>query len=451
MQYLLVMVLSGTTMTILIQLVRLLLKKKLCARAYYLLAKTAVLYYRVPLPFLKSWYRDLIPTAVWERRMGMDRISLTWTNFTVNAHGVLHYNNFAVIQTVLVIAWFAGAGVKLVKKLSDYGKIVRWYSEYAEREMTEQERSFSESLRKKYGIRRRIAFLQARPSDPTYTFGVLRPIIICGKEVGSREAAFLADHEMVHIRRLDVLWKILMNAAELLHWWNPFMKSLKKDFDIFCECSCDEVVLRDRTEAEGRAYMRLMIEETQSVDPAANQEKKPTVGWETGFGNQRNEIRERVENLMMKNKWKRLATGALAAALIFGNSMTVFAYQDGVSVVMPEGASQEDVEFTLDNNFTEFLPDASDIVPEDEVSQEITLLYEKEFVDGEGNVYPIPEDDGVEPHCNHYYVSGEARDHHPYSDGSCEMRFYNAERCVRCGQMIYHELTGTRTWVTCPH
>lgn len=77
MEYLLVMVLSGTTMTVMYLLLRRLLKKKLCAKAYYFLAKVAVLYYLIPLPFLKSWYRDMVPTAVLERRMGLDRISLT--------------------------------------------------------------------------------------------------------------------------------------------------------------------------------------------------------------------------------------------------------------------------------------------------------------------------------------------------------------------------------------
>lgn len=459
MEYLLVMALSGTTMTVMYLLLRRLLKKKLCAKAYYFLAKVAVLYYLIPLPFLKSWYRDMVPTAVLERRMGLDRISLTWTNVAVHAHGNLHVNSYAVIQTALAVVWFLGACVRLAKRLVRYREVVRWYSGYAKKTMTERERSFAESLRKKYGIRRRVSFIQARDGDPTFTFGVLRPIIICGKEAGSREAEFLAGHEMVHIRRLDVFWKIFMEAAALLHWWNPFMKKLGEDFDIVCECSCDEVTLRNRTEDEGKAYMRLMIEEARNGERDKEQDKKdkktksPAVVWKAGFGGHTNEIRERVENLKMKKKWNRLATGALVAALILGNSMTVFAYRDGYSMVMPEEATKEDVEFVLDNDFTEFVPDGmgEEVMQDDEMEQVIEFLYEKEFVDEEGNVYPVPEDEGVEPYCNHSYVSGELKDHHPYSDGSCEVRVYSAERCVRCGQVIYHDLLRSIIYNPCPH
>lgn len=459
MEYLLVMVLSGTTMTVMYLLLRRLLKKKLCANAYYFLAKAAVLYYLIPLPFLKSWYRDMVPTAVLERRMGLDRISLTWTNVAVHAHGNLHVNSYAVIQTALAVVWFLGACVRLAKRLVRYREVVRWYSGYAKKTMTEKERSFAESLRKNYGVRRRVSFIQARNGDPTFTFGVLRPVIICGKEAGSREAEFLAGHEMVHIRRLDVFWKILMEAAALLHWWNPFMKKLSEDFDIVCECSCDEVTLRNRTEDEGKAYMRLMIEEARNGERDKEQDKKdkktksPAVVWKAGFGGHTNEIRERVENLKMKKKWNRLATGALVAALILGNSMTVFAYRDGFSETLPEDVTQEEIEFILDNDFTEFLPDGmgEETMQNDEIEQVIELLYEKEFVDEEGNVYPVPENEGVEPYCNHSYVSGQLKDHHPYSDGSCEVRIYNAERCVRCGHVIRGDWINTITYAVCPH
>lgn len=459
MEYLLVMALSGTTMTVMYLLLRRLLKKKLCAKAYYFLAKVAVLYYLIPLPFLKSWYRDMVPTAVLERRMGLDRISLTWTNVAVHAHGNLHVNSYAVIQTALAVVWFLGACVRLAKRLVRYREVVRWYSGYAKKTMTEKERSFAESLRKNYGVRRRVSFIQARNGDPTFTFGVLRPIIICGKEAGSREAEFLADHEMVHIRRLDVFWKILMEAAALLHWWNPFMKKLSEDFDIVCECSCDEVTLRDRTEDEGKAYMRLMIEEARNGERDKEQDKKdkktksPAVVWKAGFGGHTNEIRERVENLKMKKKWNRLATGALVAALILGNSMTVFAYRDGYSEVLPEDVTQEEIEFVLDNDLAEFVPSGSDgeVLQNSDMGQVIELLYEKEFVDEEGNVYPVSEEEGVEPYCNHSYVSGELREHHPYSDGSCEVRIYKSQRCVRCGQVIRGDLISRTIYTVCPH
>ena len=70
MEYLLVMSLSGSMMTGVYLLVRGLLKKKICARFYDLLARVAILYYLVPLPYLKKYYaaalRHLLPERALE-------------------------------------------------------------------------------------------------------------------------------------------------------------------------------------------------------------------------------------------------------------------------------------------------------------------------------------------------------------------------------------------------
>ncbi len=71
MEYLLVMSLSGSTMTGIYLLLRYLFKGKISARLYYLLAKVAVIYYLIPLPFLKGWYKGGVkPAFAWKTDVG---------------------------------------------------------------------------------------------------------------------------------------------------------------------------------------------------------------------------------------------------------------------------------------------------------------------------------------------------------------------------------------------
>lgn len=448
MEYLLVMAFSGSTMTCLYLLARRLSRERLCARTYYLLAKAAVLYYLIPLPFLKSWYKDVVPTSIWENRREPARIPLILTKHTVLASGDLHVNTYAVIQMAAAIIWLLGACVLLTKRLIAYLRITRQFAGYAEVKMTDREKAFVDSLRKEYGVRRRVSFIPTRDGEPTFTFGILRPLIICGRETESREAELLARHEMVHIRRLDVLWKILMEFTTFLHWWNPFMWKLYRDFEVVCECSCDEAVMRGETEGEVKEYLRLLIEEAR--------EKKPEgvlVRWKSGFGGSTAYIRERMDNLMRKNKWNRLATGVLVATLIFANSMTVFAYRDGVSEIMPEDASQEEIEDTLNYDTVVFASGEAEmeLLEDYNLKPEIEFLYESQFTDGEGNVYPIYDDEGISTYCNHVYDSGTAQYHLKLSGGGCRVDEYYADRCVKCGQIIRGDLISTTTWVKCPH
>lgn len=155
---------------------------------------------------------------------------------------------------------------------------------------------------------------------------------------------------------------------------------------------------------------------------------------------------------MRKNKWNRFATGTLVAALVFANSMTAFAYRDGYNVIMTEDASHEQIEKVVESDAVEFTFDEVEgemLSGLDE--QEIdVILYDRQFVDEEGNIYPVPE---TEPQwgCDHDYVSGKEKFHNSHSDGSCEVIVYKAERCSKCGTVKLGELISSHYYAVCPH
>lgn len=448
MEYLFVMTLSGTTLTCLFLLLRSIVKERLCASVYCLLAKAAVLYYLIPLPFIKSWYREVIPAANWESRMATKRKPLTWTNYLVHVDGDFHANHFADVQTVAVGIWVTGACLLMIWKLVNYLRNARRLAVYAKIGMNEQEKALVDRLRKEYGVKRQVSLLQARDGDPSITFGIVRPVIICAEKADSQETELLARHEMVHIKRLDVLWKMIAQFAIFLHWWNPFVWKLRKKLDHVCECACDSTVVQDRTEDETKIYLILLIDEAGDEKP-----KKPMIRWNAGFGSNTKYVRERMRNIMNHKKWNRLATGALAAVLIMANSITALAYRDPLSVTVSESTTQEEIDWTLEDDVFEFVPDMEDAesVDENVLMQDIEMLYEHEFIDEEGNVYPVLEDDGISPHCNHVYVSGKERLHHPYSDGGCEVREYQSQMCAKCSHVIRGDWINTYTWAICPH
>lgn len=448
MEYLLVMALSGSTMTCVYLLVHRIVRERLSARAYYLLARAAVLYYLIPLPFLKDWYREVVPSAMWERRMATDRIPLTWTNYAVHADGDFHVNIFAGAQAAATVVWLAGAGFLIVRKVIEYLRATRHYAVYAEATMTEQQKEFIAGLKKEYGVKRKVSLLQARDDDPTFTFGIYRPVIICARDTNSREAELLVRHEMIHIKRLDVLWKVLMEFVIFLHWWNVFAWILRRRLEDISECACDEMVVRGKTDEEADEYTLLLIEEMEKEEM-----KKLSARWKAGFNSSAKQISERMDNLMRRNKWNRFAAGALTVALIMANSMTVFAYQDTFHETITEDVSQEEIDYLLENDSFEFeWEETENAATQDaELAAQIEILYDKQFVDEDGNIYPMIGEEDITPYCNHIFKPGTAREHHSFSDGSCEVKEYDAERCIKCGWVIRGDWINTITYAKCPH
>ena len=174
MEYLLVMSLSGSAMTGIYLLLRFLLRKRVCARLYDLLARAAILYYLIPLPYLKKYYVAALRVFCPEKALEISRVPLTWRNHVVHAEGSMHVNIFAILQTTAAVVWISGICLLMAKQVAEYLMLVRFAAKYADRAMTPEQRAFLGGLKEQYGIRRRVFLYEAPDKEYTMTFGWMR-------------------------------------------------------------------------------------------------------------------------------------------------------------------------------------------------------------------------------------------------------------------------------------
>jgi hypothetical protein len=106
-------------------------------------------------------------------------------------------------------------------------------------------------------------YISSNLSSPM-TYGIVFPKIIVPQEIITGldciELKFIFLHELVHIKRYDVLFNILGMLVCILHWFNPlvwyvFFRS-KKD----CELACDESVLKYLKKHEYHTYGLTLIQ-----------------------------------------------------------------------------------------------------------------------------------------------------------------------------------------------
>ena len=156
------------------------------------------------------------------------------------------------------------------------------------------------------------------------TYGVINPVIILPKSLpaDSEEMRFALAHELVHIRRFDVLLKVVLTAAACVHWFNPLAWAMLSLAGRDIELSCDEAVLEQLgCKREDYAMALIRLEERRSIPTGA------------AFG--RNAVRERIEAIM-KFKKTTLAGIIFSACLIAGTS-------SAFATVNSENSTQEAV------------------------------------------------------------------------------------------------------------
>lgn len=139
------------------------------------------------------------------------------------------------------------------------------------------------------------------------TYGILRPVILLPKDMDLSEegAAYALEHEYVHARRLDALWKLLLALTLAVHWFNPFVWLMWFLANRDLELSCDEEVLRRFGTDQRGDYARalLVMEEKRALLPSLH----------SGFG--AGTTKERILAIM-KYKKATVLSIALAAALV---------------------------------------------------------------------------------------------------------------------------------------
>lgn len=138
--------------------------------------------------------------------------------------------------------------------------------------------------------------------------GVLRPRIILPLEFDpdSAEGRMILEHENVHRRRLDNLWRALAVGAACVHWFNPFVWVMLRMFIKDMELSCDEAVLRGErySSDECRDYAAALLRFAEG---------KRFLGT-SAFG--RSGIRARIMNVQNYKKMTAIGTAASAAFLL---------------------------------------------------------------------------------------------------------------------------------------
>lgn len=168
-------------------------------------------------------------------------------------------------------------------------------------------------------IPNRVKFLVSDRISTPLTIGVLSPKIIFPKIFKLSDCTkikYVLTHELIHIKRLDNLWKIIIFIVVSVHWFNPFVWIMYGLFNRDVELSCDEKVVTLLGETTKKEYVMTL------VDLAEKQHQWSSIS--NGFG--KNAIQERVVAIMKFKKATCISIGC--TVFLLAGAITVFAQND---------------------------------------------------------------------------------------------------------------------------
>ena len=214
---------------------------------------------------------------------------------------------------VLTGIWLAGAAFVL---LWQWGSWMVWRRRAVGRAMPASLdwQTAQETAAQAVPLRRVPRLLASDAVRGPVTAGVLCPFLLVPRSVPApADAALMLTHELTHLRRHDLAFKLLLAVVCGLHWYNPAVWLLARRAGRDIENACDEQVVAGQGSAFRAAYSDALLH-------AARMGRTPVLT--TGFALSRRDWAERLRLLWDLTPKRRgrgpLVCLALAAVLAGG-------------------------------------------------------------------------------------------------------------------------------------
>jgi bla regulator protein BlaR1 len=213
------------------------------------------------------------------------------------------------INTILSIVWLLGVAAFLLYHFTGYilfRRAVRRYSRPVENPRTlEIWREVTTEMK----IRRGIRLLSCRKVQSPMMTGFFHPVLLLpDTDYSDAELNMALKHELVHYRRRDIWYKLLMVCANAVHWFNPLVYLMVTASNRDVEMSCDSAVIQGADAAVRKEYSETIL----LVIHKGNQRQ---TAFSTYFYEGKKTMKERFENIFDTSK-KRKGIIALCAIII---------------------------------------------------------------------------------------------------------------------------------------
>ena len=151
-----------------------------------------------------------------------------------------------------------------------------------------------------------------------FAMGLIHPGIYLPVDLPEFEREYLIEHERTHIRRGDLIFKMIAVTALAIHWFNPLVWVA---FVLFCrdmEMSCDEIVL-EKLGVDIRKNYSLSLVTLASKSQDYSYVVMPTSFSKSSVG--KTEVKMRIKNIMSFKKSSR-SVAALAGMIVIAVMLT---------------------------------------------------------------------------------------------------------------------------------
>lgn len=161
---------------------------------------------------------------------------------------------------VAIMIWASGAVINLLYHVIAYLYFVIKVKGKVKIIKSEKELEIYHRVASKMYIHHKPILCQHPNITSPMLLGFMNPIILLPvQEYDEIEFLMIIQHEVVHFKRKDIWYKLLIVLVQSIHWFNPIIHIASKQMENDLEISCDEEILKNKSLNFRKEYGEIML------------------------------------------------------------------------------------------------------------------------------------------------------------------------------------------------
>ena len=157
--------------------------------------------------------------------------------------------------------------------------------------------AYMQNLKRQMGINKKVGIVQCHYTGSPMLVGIFKPTIVLPYEdYTDTQTEMIIRHELTHLKRNDIVYKLLLHTVSCVYWFNPFIACMSRLAGKDIEISCDEDIVKLGDKQFKVAYAQTIIK------VISMQNNKLILA--TNFSQNGKTVKERFTNILINRKLK---------------------------------------------------------------------------------------------------------------------------------------------------
>jgi Antirepressor regulating drug resistance, predicted signal transduction N-terminal membrane component len=288
------------------------------------------------------------------------------------------------LSEMLPIVWVLGIALFLLYHISGYllfrRSILHFSRPIEDRQIAEMWLEMKDKLK----IRKDIEILLCKNIQSPMMTGFFKPVLLLpGLDFKSSELKIILNHELIHYKRRDIWYKLLLTCANGIHWFNPLVYIMAAISNKDIEMVCDSEMVKSSDAAFRKEY-------GETILSAVRKGNLRRAAFSTNFYGGKKTMKERFSNIFDMGKKRRgIMTLCILLVIVFAASGLI-ACQEGIASARNSSGTQ-----VPGNNTSQ--PNTGTVVSGNDSNDTVKPSPETTVTPTPGNTVTISTTGGVTP------------------------------------------------------